>query len=93
MGSRGNTRTVSELSMQKPSNDLTHFIPRSGVPIQLPSLNMMLKEDGMVLAIRSIREDASDTYSCVARNLAGLVSAESKISVLPKGIYFEKFVI
>ena len=41
----------------------------------------------MVLAIRSIREDASDTYSCVARNLAGLVSAESKISVLPRGIF------
>ena len=50
-----------------------------------PSINMFTKKDNSILVIREMKNDASDTYSCVATNVAGQQSVGSKITVLPPG--------
>lgn len=57
----------------------------TGVPIQLPMVNIFSKENGRLLVIRSMREDASDVYSCVASNAAGQAAVDSSINVIPSG--------
>ena len=64
------------------------FFLFSGVPIQLPMLNMFSQDDGRVLVIKSMRKEASDVYSCVASNVVNQVMVKSKIDVLPPGECF-----
>ena len=61
------------------------LFPFTGVPIQLPNLDMFVKEDSSILVIKEINADATDTYSCVASSIAGQDSAATKITVLPPG--------
>ena len=56
-----------------------------GVPIQLPMINMFSQDGGNALMIKSMRKDASDTYSCVASNIVGQAAGDTKIEVLPPG--------
>lgn len=64
---------------------LINYLSHLGVPIQLPMINMFTKEDGKILVIESMRQDASDTYSCVASNVVGQAVVDSQINVLPSG--------
>jgi len=89
----GDTLVAEDGAMIKVSCPATGSPPpriiwlRRGVPIQLPMINMFSQDDGNTLVIKSMRKDASDTYSCVASNIVGQVSDDTKIKVLPPGAF------
>ena len=57
----------------------------TGLTISLPTGNLYSENGGSVFVIDRIKEADTDTYSCVATNLLGSVTATAHITVTPEG--------